>query len=133
MKKNLIDATTNSISSLEEDFKNSSLKVIKEQEQALLEEQLIKAALDASMKNIYNTSGIPEQRAAGKPSQPSQPNRNLQTEKTIKLTLQLESMGFSPKEALQAINQCPVGSNLDTIISKITDNRDKQQYLFRLG
>lgn len=130
MKKSLVDATNNSLYSLDQDFELSTKKVVKEQEAALLEDQLLKAAMDASLKNVYNTQPPQGVRAAGLPNSHNQPQKNSKSDQAVKLAIQLGAMGFTTQESLKGIGECPPNATIDQVINKIQANRNNQPYTF---
>ena len=128
--KNIIEASNNSLSTLEKDFDWSTKQVMKEQESQMTEEEILKSVLAESMKDAYSaqkpSATNPKSQfttrnpitgeTRPRPAAPRQPD--------MALIIQLSSMGFSPAESARAISQLPTTATMSQIVDKIQDNRD---------
>lgn len=126
MTKNLVQATTNSLSSLEKDFDDLTKGVMKEHETQMTEEEILKSVMAQSIKDAYSLE---------KPQSTSQYNKNTKIGTTAQkpnmgLIIQLTSMGYEPMECQRAMSQLPTTATISQIIDKIQSNRENQLLLF---
>lgn len=107
MKKQLIEASRDSLYSLQEDFERSAKAVMQEQETELLDAQLLETALKESLQTAAR------KQAAAKKPQPS-----------LETLLKLSSMGYAPEEVFAAYR--PNEAGVEGIIDRILQAREQQ-------
>lgn len=122
VKSNFVNASKESMKSLETDLDKTTLKAIQESEAQMEKEQIEKAIKESmqyqeSIKSATNDLNLKPQNFAQPKPQPKEGN-------SIKLLEQLIGMGFSTEEALEALKQLGPNATLDALITKITTNRD---------
>ena len=105
MKKQLIEASRDSLYTLESDFQRSSKALMQEQETQLLDAQLLETALKESLQS-----------APPKSSAPKKPKPSLET------ILKMSSMGYSPEEVLAAFH--PNEAGVEGMIDRILQARE---------
>lgn len=96
----------------------TSKKLMKEQENQLIEDELLRQAMETSKKEVYSDAPKNE-RPAGKPSGNQQESSTKMAEHIFNLTLQLNQLGFSTQQAVQAIKRCPKGASLETVLNNL--------------
>lgn len=126
MTKNIVQATTNSLSSLEQDFEQLTKGVIKEHDSHLSEEQILKSVMEQSLKDAYTNKN------AGSTTNENTKNSGKPPASKVNMSLviQLTSMGYQPMECQQAMNQLSSNATISQIIDRIEQNRENQLYLF---
>ncbi len=110
MKKQLIEASSNSLYSLQEDFERSSKSVMQEQETELLDNQLLESALKESL----------QAQTASKPRKPATKN----PQPSLETILKMSSMGYSLEEVIEAYK--PNEAGVSRMIDRILEARDKR-------
>ena len=115
MKKGIVEASHNSLYTLNEDFDRNTKKVIQEQESSIVEDEFLQAALKESL----NTGGNLKKTT-------NTQNMKISVE-TIKI---LNNMGYSIEEALGAYKPGEVG--IEGILDRIHKKRNQNSvYTFQ--
>ena len=118
MTKSLVQATSNSLSTLEKDFDNLTKGVIKDYDNQQTDDQILKSVLAESVNDAYNPTTMKQKQSQ---------NTNKSSLETV---MHLVSMGFRVDECQFAIKQLPNTATLSQIVDKIQHNRETQLYLF---
>lgn len=100
MKLRLVEASKNSLATLDQDFERNTKGVMREQDAAMTEDQLMKSAMEQSLKE-YKTP------ATGYSAGPN----------ALKLVLQLKQLGFTSDQATRAIKACPPPHSIDQLLN----------------
>lgn len=127
VKKNIVEATTNSLSTLEKDFEDLTKGVIREHETQMTEDELLKSVMAQSIKDAY---AAPRQVPITAQNNKSSPSYPTPQKPNMAMIIQLASMGYDPMECQRAISQLPATATISQIIDKIETNRENQLYVF---
>lgn len=125
--KNLVQAATNSLSTLERDFEQLTKGVINEHEAQMAEDQILKSVIAQSIKDAYSAEKGIESTTKLTKNPAAKPG---DSKVSMSLMIQLTSMGYDPMESHKAISQLPATATISQIVDKIESNRDSQLYVF---
>ena len=120
MKANLVEASNNSLQTLDQDFERTTKTLIKEQEAQFAEDQLLKAAMAESLRE-YNFMQF-QPKPQPEPFQMSKQKADL-----LVIHLQLQQKGFKADEIEKAVKKCPKPITYEAVHSIL---QGKQAFYF---